>query len=329
MKASIMDRLMCLTEEEARLAVGDSALRRELYSRTTSFLIEKERLLVDVYGPPDSPLLLRKHTRYADIPLHFHDYIEMMYVCNGQITHEIGQDAITLKKGDIIILGRSTMHSLHRAAKDDIGVNMIIAYDFYSALCNRLRSSILLSDKIFTRMMQPDGNPYCVFHTAGIEEVENLLENILLTLFSGDRKKDALLQLEFELLTSYLASLPDVRSEVYGKERREERAVRQLNRYIETAYPRATLSEAAERLGFTPNYLCRWVKRNYGVTFKQLLTEKRFAVALELLTDSSLSVGEIIETVGYENRSYFHKEFLRRFGKTPKELRDEQRGAST
>ena len=329
MKASIMNRLMRLTEEEKRLEEGDGALRRELYSRTTSFLIEKERLLVDVYGPPGSPLLLRKHTRYADIPLHFHDYIEMMYVCNGQITHRIGHDEITLKKGDIIILGRSTMHSLHRAGKDDIGVNMIIAYDFYSALCNRLRSSILLSDKIFTRMMQPDGDPYCVFHTAGIEEVENLLENMLSTLFSGDRKKDAILQLEFELLTSYLASLPDIRSEIYGKERREERAVRQLNRYIETAYPRATLSEAAERMGFTPNYLCRWVKQNYGVTFKQLLTEKRFAVAIELLSQTSLSVGEIIEAVGYENRSYFHKEFLRRFGKTPKELRDAQRGAST
>ena len=34
-----------------------------------------------------------------------------------------------------------------------------------------------------------------------------------------------------------------------------------------------------------------------------------------------MPIGEIILRVGYENSSYFHKEFKRRFGVTPKEYR--------
>ena len=40
-----------------------------------------------------------------------------------------------------------------------------------------------------------------------------------------------------------------------------------------------------------------------------------------LLSATSMPVGEIINRVGYENSSYFHKEFKRRYGMTPNRYR--------
>lgn len=323
MKQATIEKLAQITEEEKRLEEGHSSLRRELYSRSSNFLIEKRRLPIGTYGEPDSPLVLRTHTRFADFPAHSHDYVELMYVCHGSITHLIGNEEIALSAGDLLLLGKSSVHAIRRAGREDIGINIIISYDFYASLCNKLRSSTLLTDKILTRLNSSVGNPYCVFHTAGSSEVENLLENMISPLLTGQPKNSTVLQVELELLISYLATLPEICSQAFVGESRNEQAMRRLNAYIETTYPSATLVEAAEHIGVTPTSLCRWIKKHFGITFKELLTEKRFSVATELLMTTSLSVSEIIQMIGYENSSYFHKEFRRRYGKTPKAIREE------
>ena len=50
---------------------------------------------------------------------------------------------------------------------------------------------------------------------------------------------------------------------------------------------------------------------------------ERFGVARELLANTDMSIGDIIFHIGYENTSYFHKEFKKRHGMTPKAFRRE------
>jgi AraC-like DNA-binding protein len=50
---------------------------------------------------------------------------------------------------------------------------------------------------------------------------------------------------------------------------------------------------------------------------------ERFQVARELLSNTNMSIGDIIFHIGYENTSYFHKEFKKRYGMTPKAFRRE------
>ena len=50
-------------------------------------------------------------------------------------------------------------------------------------------------------------------------------------------------------------------------------------------------------------------------------TEMFMKKAAELITKTSLPIGDIINSVGYENESYFHREFKRRTGKTPLSMR--------
>ena len=44
-----------------------------------------------------------------------------------------------------------------------------------------------------------------------------------------------------------------------------------------------------------------------------------------LLTSSQIPVTDIIESIGYDNTSYFYRKFRERYGMSPKEYRQEQK----
>ena len=82
------------------------------------------------------------------------------------------------------------------------------------------------------------------------------------------------------------------------------------------------MADLAEKLGLTHTYLCKWIVANMEMSFKELLVEHRFKVAEYLLKTTDLSVSDIASAVGYENPSYFYRQFRKRNGKTPRAIRD-------
>ncbi|MCR4578320.1 MAG: helix-turn-helix transcriptional regulator [Clostridiales bacterium] len=65
----------------------------------------------------------------------------------------------------------------------------------------------------------------------------------------------------------------------------------------------------------------RLIKRATGQTFSQLLTNKRIENSKQLLIDTSLSILEIAQQVGYESSDHFIRTFKNKCGITPNEYR--------
>ena len=99
----------------------------------------------------------------------------------------------------------------------------------------------------------------------------------------------------------------------------------EITSYIKENYRTANLSELAYKMHISPPYLSKSIKNYFGKTFKEMLVEERIKHAVELLTKTELPIGDIIRSVGYENHSYFHREFKRRTGVTPLTLRQKQK----
>lgn len=91
--------------------------------------------------------------------------------------------------------------------------------------------------------------------------------------------------------------------------------------YIQKRYFDASLVELAKSLSYSPEYLSRWIKQNYGYTFKELILKERLNLARKLIITTKMSIAQIISSIGYENQSYFYKIFRQRFGKTPYQYR--------
>lgn len=99
---------------------------------------------------------------------------------------------------------------------------------------------------------------------------------------------------------------------------------KKTDKYIEDNLQTANLAELAKLLGYSEVYTGSLVKRVKGMTFSKLLREKRCRAAAQLLEETDLSVGEIINKVGYVNESFFRKAFKEKFGKNPLDYRKEK-----
>ena len=92
---------------------------------------------------------------------------------------------------------------------------------------------------------------------------------------------------------------------------------RQIERYIEEHLKDANLSELSKKLGYSTVYTGSLVKKVIGKSFSVLLQMERCRVAAEYLLYSDMSVKEIIDSVGYENESFFREKFKAIYGKAP------------
>lgn len=90
-----------------------------------------------------------------------------------------------------------------------------------------------------------------------------------------------------------------------------------IDEYIDGNLSEAALNELADFLGYSIIYTGALVKKITGQNFKSYLQKKRLKLAQELLTQTELSVDEIIKRVGYENASFFRKMFKGKYGTTP------------
>ena len=69
-------------------------------------------------------------------------------------------------------------------------------------------------------------------------------------------------------------------------------------------------------------WLSREIKRRTGRNYKELLQARRMSQAAYLLSSTTLPVADIIESVGYDNTSYFYRKFKEKYGMSPKEYRE-------
>ena len=97
------------TQEEESLLRGEP-LAQGRYTDRSAFIVEGERFV-----PSRQMISLRPHTRFADFPMHWHDYVEMMYMLQGETLHGMPDGStVRLQAGELLLINR---HSAHRDRK--------------------------------------------------------------------------------------------------------------------------------------------------------------------------------------------------------------------
>lgn len=74
-------------------------------------------------------------------------------------------------------------------------------------------------------------------------------------------------------------------------------------------------------IGISRTYFHRLYQQAFGITFLRDVIESRLLRGIELLTSTSLSVSAVAEKCGYENDSYFMRQFKKYKDCTPSEYR--------
>lgn len=101
-------------------------------------------------------------------------------------------------------------------------------------------------------------------------------------------------------------------NEYYGKEKNGQliKSIEDLFEHKEIyRLPNLRLQDIADKLGTNRSYVSACINSHYGCSFSQLLIEYRVNAAKYLLENTSMSIQEIAEHVGFNTRTSFYRAF--------------------
>ncbi|WHY02860.1 helix-turn-helix domain-containing protein [Neobacillus sp. DY30] len=316
MNQELLYELLQLTDEEKEILEQQTNVSKDLYTSKTNFIIESEKFL-----SKDKMIMVRKHTRFVDFPLHKHDYIEVNYVYNGELQQTVGGRQITFKKGELLLLNQHIEHEIKACETEDIIINFIIRPAFFDFIFSYLSSENIVSDFLLSSLYNNTQNgQFLYFKVSEVEEIQNLIGKMIHEIMYPTSFSESAIKLYMGLLMIELIKNSD------KVERKEEASIThylvvESLKYIEEHYKEASLYELSEQLKQSHYGLSKTIKKATSRTFKDLLQERRLDKAKELLEGSDLPIALIVEQVGYDNISYFYRIFKEKYGRTPKEFR--------
>lgn len=255
---------------------------------------------------------------------HRHDYYELVYVLSGKLKHRIADQELTLYRDDMLLLDLNTVHAEY---VDDESVVQ------YLQLPRTIVDAIIRDGCLQPEMehffsahgrKRPDDFRYIYLEHRGNAQLRQLLVWIFREKLGGRPGSRYII---YGLLTRLLHSLgttPEYLSHFYVEEEKgEAKILRMLNKYLEDHFWQVEPESMERELHYSCNYLNKLVRKSTGLSFTEYCISRRLDYAAWLLINSEVSIGEIIDKCGYQNKTYFYRVFRNRFGKSPMEYRKE------
>ena len=316
MTEEILHKLQMITQEEQQILAGSSEIDKQLYMSSEGNTIDAQKLL-----DAGKLIQIRTHTRFVHFPKHIHNYIEVIYMCSGSTHHVINGTDVILNKGELLFLSQNAIQEIYAAGEDDIAVNFIILPEFFDYGLQLIGTETnLLRDFIVDCLKGTNSTSgYLHFKVADVLPVQNLVENLIWTIQNKQGNKRKTNQVTMGLLFLQLMNYMDKLDT--GEENVQQKLVIQVLSYVEDHYKEGELTNLAEELHYDLYWLSKEIKKRIGKTYTELVQEKRLSQAAFLLQTTSMNVIEIAMAVGYDNVSYFHRIFQKKYGMTPRSYR--------
>ncbi|MED4225887.1 AraC family transcriptional regulator [Neobacillus cucumis] len=263
----------------------------------------------------------------AHVPMHIHQYIELIYVYQGNCTVIMEDHEINITGGGTIMIDKSTPHTIKEISKSDIVIEMKLKHDYLSTgFLSRFTNKSIISQFLIDSLIDSRrANNYLYFPFQAQSNIIGIMEQIMCEHFDKDvftsEMIDAYL---FILFTELIRHSNSSNNEQKDDIKQKDTMVLEFLKYIDDHFKDCSLTEMADHYKYHPNYISAVLKKATGKSFKDLLQIQRLNKAALYLTNSDLPIPDIAEEVGYSSLSFFYKKFNEVYFQTPKEYRDQQ-----
>ena len=200
MQKELLEKLREITEEEKRILNGEAEVDRDLYTSGKDFTVDSSKMLEE-----GKLIAVRTHTRFIHFPLHRHNYVEVLYVCEGSLTNIIDGKQVIVRKGELLFLNQFTHHEILAAKRNDIAINFMILPEFFDVAYTMAGNNNVLANFLVNVLRRDNQRgEYLHFKVSEVLQIQNLLENMIYSLVTGRGNQNRINQTTMGLIFLYL-----------------------------------------------------------------------------------------------------------------------------
>ncbi len=268
---------------------------------------------------PHPDLSLVKTGRFRPVPPHIHAWIELGYLYSGACSHWVKGNSYMLKKGQVYILDSDAPHSIGCLGENDILISLLINKPFFTeTFFHHFTGGSVVSEFLSNALsVKASHDNYLLFHAEKDNRISMLMNELMCEHIAPSTHARAIVDNLISLIFLELINVYEEEQNAVGK----RSALIPVLKYIESNYLTCSLTSAAEYFQLNPNYLTTLLKKETGLSFKELVQKQRFYVITDQLKNSSLSIEEIARQNGYESTTHFYRKFREYYRCSPGEYR--------
>lgn len=280
----------------------------------------------DLFFDADADIFMNIHPRYMPAPPHTHHFFELQYILAGSLSQTIGEGTLRMGVGDVCFMAPGTQHTPLVFDDDTLLVNILIRKDtFRTTFIDLLKANDVISD-FFTRVLYCNSfYPFMLCRGCGEPELASVILGMIKVSREDRRYKDRLLRAMLELFFIYLLRDHEYDFVTASAQGGDHKNVVAMLSYIQQNFRTVTLTEAARFFNYNETHLSRLIRSYTGSGFAQLVKTIKLQHAAKLLEGSVMPVSEVIVDAGYEDKTYFYREFRKKYGSTPADYRRDAR----
>jgi len=262
-----------------------------------------------------------------EIPLHTHDFVELVYVVEGCAVHEMSGMTYELRSGDIFILEPNIYHSYKGALhKDTIVYNVLFKLELLHRELNALCEIPSFLDFFYIApFLRKNATFYPHVTLSGLRK--SLFENHLASLHREEKERETGYQLVIK--TRFIESLVQLSRyyAAYGNPLptpayTDEQWIASVVSLIEQHYNKPfSLDQLSRLCGMSiPSFTAKF-KTFTKKTFVEFKHDIQIREACKLMETTSSKIVDIAHAVGFEDLSFFYRVFRKKMGFPPLKYR--------
>ncbi len=260
--------------------------------------------------------------------VHKHDFLELVYIISGNATHYIDDTKYEVSKGDMLLIDTNQTH-FYESENSITYANMILLPDFISENLHTDYTSIdLFAYYLYSSEIYYSGRalraPLIRFRGNDLIAADAIVNAMCDEILNKENNYA-------EIVSSYLNILFYMMIRNIEK-RNNDKVMHDIRNVIpgiidfieSNCGTQITLNEIAKKYFYSPSYFSRAFKKHFGMSFSMYLQEVRIKKVIQLMQNSSLSIEDISDEIGYRDKRELYRAFKNVTGTTPGNYRKTQ-----
>ena len=272
------------------------------------------------HGTKDDPFSIyhiANVKRSFQIPVHWHDEFEIIYVKSGFLTVSISGENYIGKPGDAFVVSPGNLHFMGSQTGN---------VDYFTFLFPLKYISFRTDDILDDKLLEPLNSGHLMISPEIEDTVKEQCEQLVE--IYGAKKEESQSKITAQIKTKiillqFILKLWKkgfiVENDTSGKNTVEKEMVS----YIQQNFTgKILLKEFGKQFHLSEKYISRYFKEHFHITISQYVTYLRLEHAKQLLQDTDIPVTEVAMQSGYQNVSYFIRSFKKTYGMSPLKYRN-------